>query len=225
MPVLDTWSFQSVQCGLRQLTALSMRMAGNSSTCALPQAPFFAQAGLQVMRVLPSLLDIIMVAALALIMCSPPPSCVMPVYSCAINQSRTESDHSPIECDLQLSIGVVRKAVCNGVSLPKRHWNADCRNTYCDALQAPGCVPRLQAASQAASDADITSAFHHLFIVLMQLQMIRLNDHGNRGSAQESGQRTGRAPAVFTLGRAIKGQSAIVAGTHDRRRTRKKVCT
>ena len=43
------------------------------------------------------------------------------------------------------------------------------------------------------------------FIVLMQLQMIRLNDHRNRGSAQESGQRTGRAPAVFTLGRAIKG--------------------
>ena len=27
---------------------------------------------------------------------------------------------------------------------------------------------------------------------------------------------------MFTLGRAIKGQSAIVAGTHDRRRTRKK---
>ena len=59
------------------------------------------------------------------------------MQSCAINQSRTESDHSPIECQLQFNIGVVCATVCNGVSLPKRHWNADCRNMYCDALQAP----------------------------------------------------------------------------------------
>ena len=85
------------------------------------------------------------------------------MQSCAINQSRTESDHSPIECQLQFNIGVVCATVCNGVNLPKRHWNADCRNKYCDALQAPECVTELQAASQAASDADITSAFHHLF--------------------------------------------------------------
>ena len=77
MPVLDIWSFQSVQCGRGQLTALSIRMAGNSSTCAHPQAPFFAQAGLQVMRLPLSPLGIIMVAALALIICSSPPSSVM----------------------------------------------------------------------------------------------------------------------------------------------------
>lgn len=84
------------------------------------------------------------------------------IHSCAINQSRTESDHSPIECKLQLSIGIVRATVCSGVSLTKRHWNADCRNTYCEALQAPECVAKLQAASQAASHADVTSALHHL---------------------------------------------------------------
>ena len=82
--------------------------------------------------------------------------------SCAVTRSRTESDHSPIECQLQLRIGVVCATVCNGVSLTRRYWNADCRNTYYDALQAPQCVAELQAASQAASLVDVTSSFHHL---------------------------------------------------------------
>ena len=90
------------------------------------------------------------------------------MHSSAINRTQTDSAYSPIECHSQLGIGVERSTICSGISLPKRHWNADCGNTYIlyfDALQALEHVAELQAASQATSGAYTLSPYNTCHMV------------------------------------------------------------